>query len=483
MHADAGSVKPPIDIYARVSRLKRDEKREPSTEGQVAVGRARLAELGLPEGKVLIDPGRSAWNPNVKRKDWDELMHRLEHGLSGGVIVFDLERFSRQPEDGERLIKAAEHGLLVLDSESEYDLRTPNGKKAFRDAMNAAAYYSDRLSTRVRRGKRLKALGGKSNATSRSFGFEPDHVTIREAEAGIIRDLTRRFLAGETQDRLIADLDSRGVLSPGGKHWTHASLRVLLTRQRNCGRIIYRGTVVGKLPGEPIVSEEDFDRVCAIYASRRRGRPISSAYLCSGIAVCGLCGKNLHGRPRPDLGRYPDSEIKRRYWCGPKKDGRGCNRISIDQRALDAAARELAITLLSDPRHSAAIEAAAAEAASEAARLEQEIAEDEAIVVAMDDRLTRKEITLARYERIVRPIEERIRKLTAEWDVLGSPPPQPPPKATRAQWERRWDAADTKERRALLKMALRGRRLVVGPSVRARPSQADIAHRIRIEEG
>ena len=35
-------------------------------------------------GKVLIDPGRSAWNPAVKREAWDELMDRLERDVSGG---------------------------------------------------------------------------------------------------------------------------------------------------------------------------------------------------------------------------------------------------------------------------------------------------------------------------------------------------------------------------------------------------------------
>src|SRR6266566_9588736 len=170
MNADTSSMKP-VDIYARVSRLKRDEKREPSTNGQIAVCRVRLACLGLPEGKVLVDLDRSAWNPNVKREAWDELMDRLESGLSGGVIIFDLERFSRQPKDGERMIDLAARGLLVLDSESEYDLTTPNGKKAFRDAMNAAAYYSDRLSSRVQRGLGLKARTGEVAHSTRPFGF------------------------------------------------------------------------------------------------------------------------------------------------------------------------------------------------------------------------------------------------------------------------------------------------------------------------
>ena len=247
----------PIDIYARVSQLKRNEKREPSTDGQVKVCRVRLIDLGLAEGKVLVDPGRSAWNPAVERPAWDELMDRLERGVSGGFIVFDLERFTRQPKDGERMIALAAAGLLVLDSESEYDLRTPNGKKSFRDAINAAAYYSDRLSTRSARGKKLKAMAGEPNGSARPFGFEDDRVTQREDEAAVLRELTARFLAGELEDALIADLNARGIPTAQGKPWTHAALKTLLTRQRNCGRIIYTDpasgltSVVGRLPGDP----------------------------------------------------------------------------------------------------------------------------------------------------------------------------------------------------------------------------------------
>jgi site-specific DNA recombinase len=488
MVAEPVNVVKPVDIYARVSELRHNEDGEPSTGGQVAVCRLRLADLGLEEGRVLVDPGRSAWNPAVRRPAWDELMDRLERGVSGGMIVFDLERFTRQPKDGERMIELTARGLLVLDSESEYDLRTPNGKKAFRDAINAAAYYSDRLSARSARGKKLKAMAGEPNGGHRPFGFEPDLITVREPEAAVLRDLTERFLAGETQDALIAELNTRGIATSYGKLWTRAGLRKVLTRQRNCGRIIYTDpksgitSVVGRLPSEPIIAEEEFDAVIAMYTSRRRGRPSSWHYLCGGIATCGVegCGRTLHGRPRNNVKPYPDGAVNRQYWC-PKTHG-GCGRIAVDQRRLDEAAAALTIEILADPRHADAIEAATREVESEAVRLDLAIAEAEGVAEALADRLGRGDITLTRYDIAVQPLDERIAMLKAERSALGAPSPHRLPRASREHWQRRWNDADLGERRVLLKMALRGRCLIVGPAGSgSRADRADVSRRIRIE--
>ncbi len=478
----------PYDIYARVSRVKSKKKNEPSTGGQVAICRLRLADLDLPEGKVLVDSGRSAWDPTVQRPAWEELMDRLERGVSGGFIVFDLERFTRQPKDGERMIELAARGLGVLDSESEYDLTTPNGKKAFRDAINAAAYYSDRLSSRARRGKRLKALSGEPNTTTRPFGFEDDFVTVREAEAVIIRELTRRTLAGEPQNALVRDLNARGILTSYGNHWTATSLQRLLVRERNCGRILYTDTekdvksTAGRLPGEPIVTEADFDRVCAMYAVRRLSEPRSETYLCTGIAFCGRpgCDEPLHGHAVGTLKPYEDGSVRREYWCALSSDGKGCAKISVDQRGLDEVAGAIAVAILSDSRHAEAIESATRELESEAARLDLAIAEAERVAEALADRLGRGELTLSRYDIANRPLDERIARLKAEREALGDTAPGALRQPNREHWQRRWDEADTAEKRELLKMALRGRRLVVDPASLKRAERSDVTRRVRI---
>jgi DNA invertase Pin-like site-specific DNA recombinase len=447
----------------------------------------RLADLDLPVGEVLVDPGRSAWNPAVKRPAWDELMDRLERGVSGGFIVFDLERFTRQPEDAERMIKLAARGLLVLDSESEYDLTTPNGKKAFRDAINAAAYYSDRLSTRVRRGKKLRVMSGEPHGTPRSFGFEADGVTVREAEAEIIRELTRRILAGETQSALVRDLNARGILTSRGNPWRVGALGALLVRDRNCGRIVYSDpetgvkSVVGHLPGKPIVAEADFDRVCEMYVARWRSEPRSETSLCAGIALCGRrgCGKPLSVTPVKALKPYPDGSVHRDYRCVKARGG--CGNLSVDQRGLDEVARALAMAILSDPRHAGAIESASRELANAAARLDLAVAEAEAVAEALADRLGRGELTLSRYEVATRPLDERIAKLKAERAALGDATPGALRQPGWEHWQRRWNEADAAEKRELLKMALRGRHLMVDLASRKHTERSDVTRRVRID--
>ena len=435
-----------------------------------------LAERHLPLGQVHVDDGRSAWNPKVERPGWDTLMGRLESGESGGVIVFDMERFSRRPIEGERLIAAAERGLVVLDSDGEFGLATASGKKSFRDAMNAAAYYSDRLSDRVTRGKKLKALAGEPNG-SRPFGFLADGVTPHPEESVILRDAATRLLGGETQESVIADLDARGVRTVRGGRWSRAGLRTMLTRPRNAGFVTYRGKVVARLPGEPILGEDEHARLLSLYAARRPGRPPSGAYLCSGVVTCGACGKPMAGRPRRDR-HYPDGEVRREYLCNPTGGYDGCGKTAIDQRALDEHAKELGIAVLSNAEVAHAVELAAAAAEAEAARLDAEIAVAEELALQLSERLgSDANFTIDRYNAAVAPLDRRIAKLRARREAIGTAPERMPADSEGA-WRRRWDAAEPAERHSMLKLALRGRHLVVEPV--GRQHRGDVSARVAV---
>lgn len=492
-----------LDVYGRVSRL--GDKRMRSVDGQVTDCTVRVEEFGAQVGEILKDPGRSAWNPKVKRPDWDTLMRRMETGVSGGVCVFDLSRFTRRPIEGERLIEAAESGLVVLDSEHEFDLTTADGKAAFRDQMKMAAYYSDRLSTTTRRGKRLKAMRGEPNGTSqRAFGFEPDALTQRVSEVEILRDAARRLLDGDGEtpeplDDVVTDLNARGVLTSAGpcpQHraqagrrcswcgrksakglgdgsWTSVTFKQMLLKPRNGGYIEHNDVNLGRLPGDPIFDPDTWERLTTLFASRRRGRPNSETYLCSGIATCGRCRHRLTGRPRKHMRPYPDGEVRRQYWCQPRVGSvSGCGRIAVDQREMDTHVGALAVTMLSSPDHAAQIEAAAKAAKvidDKRVKLDAKIVAAEHTANELAGRLGRDEMSLERYDAVIGPLERRLVMMRAEMKELDEQRPPTPEDdervstASRAVWEARWKAATTSEKRSLLRKALRGRALVVGP--------------------
>jgi len=153
---------------------------------------------------------------------------------------------------------------------------------------------------------------------------------------------------------------------------------------------------------------------------------------------------------------------------------------SIDQRDLDAAARELAIAILSDPRHAAQVEAAAARHAEQAATLDSLIADAEQTALAMADRLGRGEITLARHDAVTGPLDARLADLRAKREALNGAPGPVPAAQSCAGWAARWENATHDERRTLLRTALRGRVLVVGPADPA--DRANVTRRVTIAD-
>lgn len=297
----------------------------------------------------------------------------------------------------------------------------------------------------------------------RSFGFRADGVTVDEAEAAIIRDHARRLLRGETQDSLITELNETGVPSVRGAKWGYTTYRQIMTRPRNAGLIQHNGRVVEgvRLPGVPILDDDTYHRIVALYAARRRGRQPSGRYVLTGIAVCGLCDSGLAGRPVSGTNR-------RHYWC------KSCARISVDVARLDVWAADWAITELSDSATADAVAREARELADRRVELEREIASCEETATLMADRLGRGELSVTRYDAFVRPLDVRVAKLLAEVDELGADEPvsgyyvHTPRDGARLLLLADWHEGGPVERRAIVKRALRGRRIVVGPGKSAR---------------
>jgi DNA invertase Pin-like site-specific DNA recombinase len=410
----------------------------------------------------------SAWNPKVKRKQWEALMERLESGQAHGVWVYDLSRFTRKPLEGERLIALADQGVIVESAENTYNLRDADSKAHFRNDMTAAARESDKISQRVKRGKHKRALSGRSNAAWRPYALpgyaaKPDGwrtgdpremapVEQVEAERDVVREAARRLLAGETLKAVSRDFNDRGIPTPSGGEWYFHELQSLIKRPSMAGQITYKGETVGTLPGEPVLDAPTWAALQALLASRRRG-PTPNRYLLSaGMMRCGWCGAKLAGRPQPTRTPYPDGEVRRAYWCAYRKDGSGCGKSLIDQRFADDLVSAEVLRRLGNPKHAARLTKQAAKATAERTRILGEIATADETGRAMAAKLGRGQMRQDRYDAFEAGLEGQLTRLRANLAAIDGPEL---PATAAKDAAKRWEEAEESGNLAVMRSMVR----------------------------
>ena len=282
-----------------------------------------------------------------------------------------------------------------------------------------------------------------------------------EAEREIVRDCYRALLAGTPISELVRELNARGeageraALPVSGAPWRRGVFIRSMCRPALAGLLAHKGEVVGEIAdAEPVVSQEDWQRLCALADSRKIGRPPSQRHLLSGLVLCAACGAPLLGYPRGGLPPYPDGEPKREYRCRPRADHprSACGRNHIDGRIADQAAAAAVLARLGDPRNARKMAARVAATAAERVRIEAEIDRWE---TTADDLVTKTaQWGVDRVDRAMRPILDSITTLRAELAALEEPDSKETSTADATQaWRDAVDAGDVTAQRALIRRA------------------------------
>src|SRR5690606_26759819 len=121
----------------------------------------------------------------------------------------------------------------------------------------------------IRKQEQNAAAGLPHRGSTRPFGYEPDHVTIRPEEAAVYRQLVARFLAGESSRSLAAWLNDAEVATVTGAGWMSTTVTGMLRNPRYAGLLARRGEVIGPGVWDPIIDEETHRRVLARFAERK----------------------------------------------------------------------------------------------------------------------------------------------------------------------------------------------------------------------
>jgi site-specific DNA recombinase len=317
----ARSVEVRAGIYARISS-DRDGDQLGVTR-QIEDCRREAERRAFVVGDVYVDDDISAWS-GKQRPEFERMVDDLRSRRIGAVLVWHLDRLTRHPRELEAFMDLCEERRIELGCVTgDVDLSSHIGRLTARMLGGLARYESDHKSERIRRKHEEIAAGGRvSGGGSRPYGYESDKVTVRAAEAAIVRECAKRLLAGEPVLSIARDLNERGVTSASGGAWSPQSLRRMLASPRISGQRIHHGEIVAKAVWPPIISAKDGAKIRALLANpERRTNKTARRYLLGGLLLCSHCGERLVARPR--------SGGQRRYACAKGPGFSGCGKTYI----------------------------------------------------------------------------------------------------------------------------------------------------------
>ena len=254
------------------------------------------ADRGWPVVAEFVDNSISA-SGKRKRPGYDALRAAYAAGEFEALICYDLDRLTRQPRQLEDWIDAAtERGLKLVTANGEADLGTDAGRLFARIKASVARAEIERKAARQRSAALQRSELGRPPLGVRLTGYTTAGEVI-EGEASVVRELFRRFAAGDSLKGLAAWLNETGVPTRHGGRWLASTVQGILRNPRYAGRAIYRGQATGKAGAWPaLVEPEVFDRVAERLADPRRKANqygTDRKHLGSGLFQCAACQRKV----------------------------------------------------------------------------------------------------------------------------------------------------------------------------------------------
>lgn len=363
-----------LGIYVRISKDPDGQSTSPARQEQDCRAFAELH--GHEVVKTYSDIDISAYT-GVDRPGYEELMADLEAGVLDGVLVWRLDRLTRNFDDLQRLWKLINgRGVTLLAVRDSIDTSTASGVLILRNLVAIAEYESASISDRTRSAKAASARSGQPNKGGmRAFGYTPDKLQLVPEEAAAIKEAAERLLAGQSLRSIAEDLNRRGIRTPRGKTWLPGTLAGVLVNPRIAGLRAYKGTIVADAAWPAIITREQHEKLVALRKdpTRRwvpRGRP--ARHLLAGMVECARCGERAEkdGERANRMVNRPE-DGRDYYMCRKPPLGRGCGAL-VSGRQLDALVVERVFAALDSEEFTEALKGPRPADAEVARQLEQD---------------------------------------------------------------------------------------------------------------
>jgi site-specific recombinase/resolvase len=295
-----------------------------SIDGQIDSLEKYCEAMGWDVYNKYIDAGFSGGS--LKRPEMTNLINDVKKGLFDTVLVYKLDRLSRNVRDTLYLIKDVFNinKIDFVSIQENIDTSSAMGTLFLTLLSAIAEFEREQIKERMQLGKLGRAKSGKSMQWAKtSFGYdyikETGTLSVNPYQALIVRKMFEWYLSGMSVTKLRDTLNEQYGQD---KEWSYRTVRVILSNPVYCGYNQFKGQI---FPGthEPIISEEDFNKAQEEIKARQRTaaerfnpRPFQAKYMLSGIAQCGYCSAPLAiklGMIRKDGTRLVKYECKQRH--------------------------------------------------------------------------------------------------------------------------------------------------------------------------
>ena len=331
--------------YARLSIFEtRDRADSEALQNQKELLRQYI--VNAPELQLVgIFEDNGQTGTNFDRAGFETMMETVRSGRANCIVVKDLSRFGRDYVEAGNYL---EHifpfmGVRFISISDGYDSADATTADCLTVALKNMVnqMYSKDISRKSGSVLREKMRRGEFIGAFASYGYRKDpadghRIVIDPEAAGVVREIFRRKLEGQSDTAITRWLNTAGVPSPGCyryqkgiildkrfaryKPWIVKSVKNILRNEVYLGCMVqgrrrsefYAGRPDKRLPRdewtvventhEPIISREDFDAVQAICAEKnaayhaRLGKYDylgKSENILKGLVYCSDCGRPM----------------------------------------------------------------------------------------------------------------------------------------------------------------------------------------------
>ena len=349
-----------------------------SPDGQRDACLLMAAQMGAQVVAVCSDPGLSGTR-YTSRPGLMEALRLIETGEANVLLATKVDRLGRSAKVILDVVERVQQaGGEAITSDAAYD-RSPMGQMLLTLLAGMAELERNSIRERTVGGRIRRAQEGLQPSRSRSpyglhcvtgkektLGLYPGtaagHYLIVPGEADTVREIFRRYVAGESLRSICRWLNESGVAAArGGEYWRPSALHKLLVNPVYAGnatfgkhqrrveevgdKTITRLTVRSEylsVPAPALVDQETWNAVQERLTTAQQtysGNP-ERKHTLGGLLRCPLCGRSMNGTRRERPNKAGNIVSSHYYQCPDARESRNPGKVVCNRATYQAADAE-----------------------------------------------------------------------------------------------------------------------------------------------